>query len=97
MIKNILNKSKLINITKIQKHPFHVLSNSKLPIFTATISGSLALIFIAKLHNLAIIEHIDFSYISSLILDPLFSIGVLSSVSYNLTVLFLLTLLICVM
>jgi len=92
MTKN-LTKSKLLNINLTQQHPFHVLTNSKLPIITATLSGALALTFIAKLHNMDAIAINDFSSIASYILDPLFSIGELNHVSVNLTILALLALL----
>jgi hypothetical protein len=50
----MINKKKmtLLNIKKTQQHPFHVLHSSKLPIFIATLSGGLAVTFIAKLHNI---------------------------------------------
>ncbi len=83
----------IINIKDTQQHPFHVLTSSKLPILTATLSGGLALTFIAKLHNININDLAGFSYVANLILDPLFSVGEIHSVSTNLTILGLITLL----
>jgi hypothetical protein len=88
-----LSSTKLINITSTQQHPFHVLTSSKLPILTSTLSGVLALTFIAKLHGIAISDLDTFSYISVLVLDPLFSIGELHHISANLTILNLIVLL----
>jgi hypothetical protein len=34
-----------------QKHPFHLLTDSKLPLFIASVAGMLALTFVYKLHN----------------------------------------------
>jgi hypothetical protein len=84
---------KILNIKDTQQHPFHVLTSSKLPIMTATLSGGLALTFIAKLHNINVNDLAGFSYVANLILDPLFSIGEIHSVSTNLTILGLITLL----
>lgn len=94
MSTNTFNRSsKILNIKDTQQHPFHVLTSSKLPIITATLSGGLALTFIAKLHSININDLAGFSYIANLILDPLFSIGELHNVSTNLTILGLITLL----
>jgi cytochrome c oxidase subunit 3 len=82
--------TKLLNIKKTQQHPFHVLHSSKLPIIIATLSGSLALTFISKLHGIGFYEMSDYSFIASQILDPFFSIGSLDHFSSNLTILYLL-------
>ncbi len=87
------NITKLININTTQQHPFHVLTSSKLPIITSTLSGILALTLIAKLHGIAVNDLNSFSYVAALILDPLYSIGELHHVSANLTILSLLALL----
>ena len=87
------NPTKLINITQVQQHPFHVLTSSKLPILTSTLSGVLALTFIAKLHGISYNDMFAFSYVAALILDPLFSISELHHVSANLTILSLIVLL----
>jgi len=91
------NKLTVLNIHDTQQHPFHVLTSSKLPIITATLSGGLALTFIAKLHSININDLSNFSHVATMILDPLFSIGELHNVSTNLTILGLLVLLTSVM
>lgn len=83
-----------LNIKELQRHPFHVLVNSKLPIIIAILSGLIALIFIAKLHDISYIELSNYSNIAKWILDPLFSIGQLHEISINLTLLLLLVILI---
>lgn len=88
------NNPKLINITTTQQHPFHVLTSSKLPILTSTLSGILALTLIAKLHNILPTDLYTFSYILALVLDPLYAIGGLYSMSYNLSILTLISFLI---
>jgi heme/copper-type cytochrome/quinol oxidase subunit 3 len=88
------NNPKLINITTTQQHPFHVLTSSKLPILTSTLSGILALTLIAKLHNILPTDLYTFSYILALVLDPLYAIGELYSISYNLSILTLISFLI---
>ena len=85
--------TKIINIKTTQQHPFHVLTSSKLPIFTATLSGMLALTLIAKLHSMATNDLAGFSFVAAQVLDPLYSVGELYHVSYNLTVLNLMALL----
>jgi hypothetical protein len=85
--------SRLINIQATQQHPFHVLTSSKLPIITASVSGALALTLIAKLHAIGVDELGQFSFIALQVLDPLFAVGALGHVSANLTILSLLALL----
>lgn len=87
------NTTKLININTTQQHPFHVLTSSKLPIITSSLSGMLALTLIAKLHEISINDLELFSSVATLILDPLYSISKLHHVSINLTILNLMTLL----
>jgi len=93
MTQQLVITNKLINTKITQQHPFHVLTSSKLPIITATLSGFLALTLIAKLHNISAVEMPIFSYVAAQILDPLFSIGSLYHVSGNLTILNLMVLL----
>jgi heme/copper-type cytochrome/quinol oxidase subunit 3 len=88
---------KLLNIKQTQKHPFHVLHSSKLPIIIATLSGAIALTFIVKLHNINSHELNSFSIIAGQILDPLFSVESLDHFSVNLTILYLLAFLIIAM
>ncbi len=76
-----------VNTGLTQQHPFHVLTSSKLPILTSALSGVLALTFIAKLHGILPGDLHAFSYISALVLDPLYSIGELHHTSSNLTLL----------
>jgi len=83
----------LHNIKITQQHPFHVLTSSKIPVLTATLSGIVALTLIAKLHSLTTQELGTFSSIAVMVSDPLFSLGELQHISYNLTILGLLSLL----
>jgi len=85
------SNTKLINTNLTQQHPFHVLTSSKLPILTSTLSGILALTFIAKLHSISPSDLHIFSHIAALVLDPLYSIGELHHISYNLSILTLIT------
>jgi hypothetical protein len=90
---------KLINIQQTQQHPFHVLSSSKLPITIATLSGGLALTFIAKLHNININELPLFSFVANQILNPFFSTEnvLLWHFSTNITIIYLILFLIIAM
>jgi hypothetical protein len=45
----------------VNSHPFHVLTNSKLPIFMSVFAGSLATTFAAKLHDISFAAAPDFS------------------------------------
>lgn len=81
---------KLLNIRNTQKHPFHVLTNSRLPIIIATISGIVALIFITKLHALGWYDIIVFSNIISSILQPIFFFDIFEDFSTNITILYFL-------
>ena len=87
----------LLNIKETQEHPFHVLTSSKLPILVSILLGSLALTFLAKLHGVAADEMWAFSFVADLILNPLFTVGTLSHVSANLTILFILEVLVVAM
>lgn len=78
------SKTKLLNISQTQQHPFHVLTSSWLPVVIASLSGSLALIFITKLHSAETPNLNIFSGVALFILEPLFSInGQLSHTSIN--------------
>src|SRR5689334_18242369 len=83
---------RLLNIKQTQKHPFHVLTDSKLPIFMATFAGLLALTFISKLHDIDYAASFGFSLIASQVLDPFYSAGGLNYLSVNAIILALLTL-----
>jgi len=85
--------SRLLNVKLTQQHPFHVLTSSKLPIIASTLSGFLALTFIAKLHNIGPADIGGYSYVAAQILDPLFSTESLHHLSMNLTILNLMFLL----
>jgi heme/copper-type cytochrome/quinol oxidase subunit 3 len=65
----------LKNIKRTQQHPFHVLTSSKLPLFMSIFVGSIALIFVAKLHNVDYITSFDYSIVASQIFSPLFEIA----------------------
>jgi hypothetical protein len=82
---------KYVNIDQ-QKHPFHVLSSSKLPIFIATFAGITALVFIAKIHNLSIVEVSQLSPLAAAVLVPFFSGS--STLATNGTLFFLVILLV---
>ena len=87
------HKTKLLNVTNTQQHPFHVLTSSKLPVTTSALMGVLALTLIAKLHGISVNDLSAFSYVTSFVLDPLYSVGKLHHVSVNLTILNLIALL----
>ena len=85
---------KQINIKQTQQHPFHVLQSSRLPFIMAGLSGCLALTFIAKLHNMDTDTLKTFSTLATILLDPFFSLGNMSTYSANLTILSLLVFLV---
>jgi hypothetical protein len=87
---NIFNK-KLVNVNNTQQHPFHVLHSSKLPIIVASIAGSLALIFIIKIHDINLNNIFYFSAIISTVVDPFYSIDTLTFFSTNILIIFFLT------
>jgi len=87
-VKNTVEKLKLPYFVKqLQLHPFHVLTNSKLPIFMATSAGFLALSFIAKLHEFDYIKSFDYSLIANFLFEPFFSISNLNYLSINVIIL----------
>jgi cytochrome c oxidase subunit 3 len=95
-IKTFSNK-KLVNINNTQQHPFHVLHSSKLPIIVASIAGSLALIFIIKLHEISFSNIFYFSSIISTVVDPFFAVDSLTFFSTNILIIcFLVFLLIAI-
>jgi hypothetical protein len=59
---------KLLNIKQTQKHPFHVLRSSNIPIIIATLFGLIALSFIVKLHNINYYELNLLSIIAGLVI-----------------------------
>jgi hypothetical protein len=70
---------KLIQKSKNQQHPFHVLASSRLPFFIALFAGSLAITLIIKLQNISDLN--NFMFVGSLIMEPFFSVqGSLPSV-----------------
>jgi hypothetical protein len=92
-----INEPTLINIKESQQHPFHILTSSKLPILTSILAGSLALTFIAKLHNIDYSGIKELSFVVAQVLDPLFSLGSLHYISTNVTILYFLAFLFAVM
>lgn len=74
---------RLVNILQTQRHPFHVLSSSKLPIFMSFFAGSTALLFVAKLHGINYAASLTYSLVASQILAPFFEVSGLSSLSIN--------------
>jgi hypothetical protein len=84
---NFQNTTKLLNIKQTQSHPFHVLHSSKLPIFIATLSGCLALVFIAKLHDINFNDMHAYSFVAAQLLTPLFSVNTFDHFSFNITIL----------
>jgi hypothetical protein len=80
-------KLKLLNIQQTQNHPFHVLTDSKLPIFMATFVGLLALSVIAKFHDIDYNNSHSFSFVTSQLLDPFFSANELNYLSINAVIL----------
>lgn len=81
------SKLKLINITDTQQHPFHVLTNSKLPIIVATLAGSLALTFIAKIHGMNESELDNFSIVAKNLLEAFYRNDIGIAISPNIVIL----------
>ncbi len=70
-----LKTLKTLNNRKTAQHPFHVLTNSKLPIMIASVVGILAFTFVAKLHGVAYLTAFDnYSKLISQVLFPHFII-----------------------
>jgi hypothetical protein len=65
---------KIVNESKNQQHPFHVLGSSRLPIFMAAFVGGLALSVIIKLQN--VVKLSSFLTIGEDILQPFFSLPI---------------------
>jgi hypothetical protein len=74
---------RLVNILQTQRHPFHVLTSSKLPILMSFFAGSTALLFVAKLHGVNYAASLSYSLVASQILAPFFEVSGLSSLSIN--------------
>lgn len=89
--------NKLYFHNTVNGHPFHVLTNSKLPIFLATFAGLLATAFITKLHNVEFNNSNDFSWAAYNILSPFFSTAAYDIISFDKLILFFLTSLIIIM
>ena len=83
--------------TQAASHPFHVLTNSKLPIFVATFSGLLALSLVAKLHSIDYISAFDYSLIAAGLFEPFFSASNLNYLSINAVILTLLVFIVATM
>lgn len=93
---NLTNKI-LPNTRQAAEHPFHVLTDSKLPIFVASISGLLALSFVAKLHSIDYVSAFDYSLVAAGLFEPFFSANNLNYLSINALILTLLTFLVATM
>jgi len=87
---NKLFDTKLININETQQHPFHVLHSSKLPIIIASIAGTLALLFITKIHDINLSNIFYFSAFISTVIDPFYAIDSLTFFSTNILIIFFL-------
>jgi hypothetical protein len=64
---------KVLNESKNQQHPFHLLSLSRLPIFMAAFAGGLAITVIIKLQNISNLS--KFLIVGATIMEPFFSIS----------------------
>jgi len=89
--------NKLYFTNKVNAHPYHVLTDSKLPIFVATFAGLLATTFVTKLHNISFSASNDFSWAAYNILSPFFSTSLYDIVSFDKLVLFFLSLVVITM
>jgi cytochrome c oxidase subunit 3 len=84
-----------VSATETQKHPFHVLTDSKLPIFIASAAGALALTFVYKLHSAdSLLEEI---LALKFLVSAFFVAGPVQFVSTNLMILFFIVILIALM
>jgi hypothetical protein len=63
----------LLNTSKTQQHPFHVLHLSRLPAVMAGLAGGLAILIVAKLQNIT--NFSNFVFIAELIAEPFFSLA----------------------
>jgi hypothetical protein len=64
----------LINQAKNQQHPFHVLGESRLPVFIAAFVGSLAISVIIKLQNVSKLS--QFLIIGEELIQPFFTLPI---------------------
>ena len=72
MVKGFQTKT-LLNTSKNQQHPFHVLSLSRLPAIMAALAAGLAISIVAKLQNIT--NFSNFLYVADLIAEPFFSLS----------------------
>ena len=84
---NSYNNKTLLDVKILAQHPFHVLTNSKLPIFIASLAGLLAVSFVSKLHSIDFTLAHDYNLVSVYLLEPFFSAKNLNYLSIN-TVIF---------
>ena len=76
MSSSLTHTRQLLNVSKTQQHPFHVLGLSRLPIVMAALAGGLAISIIVKLQN--VVNLSNFLFVGELIMQPFFSVmGVL--------------------
>jgi hypothetical protein len=76
------------NIKQTQQHPFHVLTNSKLPLLLSIFAGSTALIFIAKLHDINYTSSFNYSLVAAQIFSPFFEVDNLAYLSVDTLILY---------
>lgn len=94
----IYKKLKIVENLQTRAHPFHVMTNSKLPIVIATLVGSLALVFTAKLHTSDDLLSPTFNNAwLCFLLEPFFSVNGLNYSSINSLMLTIITALIIAM
>ena len=84
-----------VSALETQKHPFHVLTDSKLPLFIASVAGALALTFVYKLHSAD--RFLEEILILKFLVSPFFTAGDLQFVSTNLMILFFIVVLVGLM
>ena len=63
----------LLNNSKVQQHPFHVLNLSRLPVVMAGLAGGLAISIVAKLQNVT--DFSNFLFVVGFIAEPFFSLA----------------------
>ena len=88
---------RIVNSQLSSNQPFHVLSSSKLPILVAIAAGTFAFTFISKLHDYGIGSIRELSGWVSQVLEPIFYLGNLYHSSVNVTILYLMAILVCYM
>jgi heme/copper-type cytochrome/quinol oxidase subunit 3 len=85
------SQNKILPATRqIAEHPFHVLTDSKLPIFLATFAGLLATAFVVKLHLADAASIFECNRVAASLFDPFFSVNNLDYISVNAVILTLL-------